>query len=85
MEISTILSGCPIAGNVSMLCMEYNRDVTLVSKGICISTLLSMISDPDRVGVGCDLINISAAGQSNNWLEIPASRLKNAVLQQKDT
>lgn len=46
LEISTILSGCPIAGNVSMLCMEYNRDVTLVSRGICISTLLSMISIP---------------------------------------
>lgn len=46
LEISAILSGCPIAGNVSMLCMEYNRDVTLVSKGICISTLLSMISIP---------------------------------------
>ena len=46
LEISTILSGCPIAGNVSMLCMEYNRDVTLVSKGICISTLLSMILIP---------------------------------------
>lgn len=46
LAISTILSGCPIAGNVSMLCMEYNRDVTLVSKGICISTLLSMISIP---------------------------------------
>ena len=46
LEISTILSGCPIAGNVSMLCMEYNQDVTLVSKGICISTLLSMISIP---------------------------------------
>ncbi len=46
LEISTILSGCPIAGNVSMLCMEYNRDVTLVSKGICISTLLSMVSIP---------------------------------------
>ena len=46
LEISTILSGCPIAGNVSMLCMEYNRDVTLVSKGICISTLLSMLSIP---------------------------------------
>ena len=46
LEISTILAGCPIAGNVSMLCMEYNRDVTLVSRGICISTLLSMISIP---------------------------------------
>ena len=46
LEISTILSGCPIAGNVSMLCMEYNRDVTLVSKGICISTLISMVSIP---------------------------------------
>lgn len=46
LEISTILSGCPIAGNVSMLCMEYNRDVTLVSRGICISTLLSLISIP---------------------------------------
>ena len=34
LEISTILSGCPIAGNVSMLCMEYNRDVTLESRGI---------------------------------------------------
>lgn len=46
LEISTILPGCPIAGNVSMLCMEYDRDVTLVSKGICVSTLLSMISIP---------------------------------------
>ena len=46
LEISTILSGCPIDGNVSMLCMEYNRDVTLVSRGICISTLLSLISIP---------------------------------------
>ena len=46
LEISTILAGCPIAGNVSMLCMEYNQDVTLVSKGICISTLLPMISIP---------------------------------------
>ena len=46
LEISTILSGCPIAGNVSMLCMEYNHVVTLFSKWICISTLLPMISIP---------------------------------------
>ena len=46
LEISTILSGCPIAGNVSMRCMEYNQDGTLVSKGIGISTLLPILSIP---------------------------------------
>lgn len=46
LEIATILTGCPVAGNVSMLCMEYHRDGTLVSKGICISTLFSLFTIP---------------------------------------
>lgn len=51
LEIAVILSGCPVAGNVSMLCIQYDRDVTLVSKGICISTLLSMFSIPILSGL----------------------------------
>lgn len=46
LEIATILTGCPVAGNVSMLCMEYHRDGTLVPKGICISTLFSLFTLP---------------------------------------
>ena len=72
----------PIAGNVSMLCMEYNRDVTLVSKGICISTLPVHDLDPDRVGVGCDLIISLPPGHPTiGWKS--CGRLKTLFLQKK--
>ncbi len=42
--ISVILTSLPTAGNVSMVCSEYGGDLEKVSKGICISTLLSVLS-----------------------------------------
>lgn len=45
-EIFTILFGLPVAGNVSMLCIEYGGNEELVAKSVCISTILSLVSIP---------------------------------------
>lgn len=44
--ISVLLASLPTAGNVSMVCSEYGGQLDEVSKGICISTLFSLISIP---------------------------------------
>lgn len=44
--LCVILSSLPTAGNVSMVCSEYGGDLELISKGICISTLLSVLAIP---------------------------------------
>lgn len=45
-EIAAILVGLPVAGNVTMLCSEYNGDVGLAAQGTCITTLLSLVTIP---------------------------------------
>lgn len=45
-EIATILMGLPVAGNVTMLCSEYDGDTPLAAQGTCISTLFSVITVP---------------------------------------
>lgn len=45
-EIAAVLTGLPVAGNVTMLCSEYDGDVVLVAQGTCITTLLSLITIP---------------------------------------
>lgn len=49
--ISVLLTSLPTAGNVSMVCSEYGGELGLVSKGICISTLLSIIAIPIWIGL----------------------------------
>lgn len=44
--ISVLLASLPTAGNVSMVCSEYGGQLDEVSKGICISTLFSMLAIP---------------------------------------
>ncbi|MDF9844771.1 MULTISPECIES: AEC family transporter [unclassified Paenibacillus] len=44
--IAVILSSLPTAGNVSMLCSEYNGNIGLVTKGIFMSTLCSIVTIP---------------------------------------
>lgn len=45
-EIAAILFGLPVAGNVTMLCSEYDGDVSLAAQGTCISTIMSLITIP---------------------------------------
>lgn len=45
-EIAAILTGLPVAGNVTMLCSEYNGDVSLAAQGVCMTTLFSLITIP---------------------------------------
>ncbi|MEK5281448.1 MULTISPECIES: AEC family transporter [unclassified Paenibacillus] len=44
--IAVILTSLPTAGNVSMLCLEYDGDVELVTKGIFMSTIFSLVTIP---------------------------------------
>lgn len=44
--ITVILCGLPTAGNLSMLCADYNSNVELVTKGMFISTICSFITIP---------------------------------------
>jgi hypothetical protein len=48
-QIIAILMGLPVAGNVTMLCSEYDGDVSLAASGTCVSTLLSIITIPVMV------------------------------------
>lgn len=45
-KIATILVGLPVAGNVTMLCSEYEGDVSLAAQGTGISILLSLLTIP---------------------------------------
>lgn len=44
--IAVVLSGLPTAGNVSMICSEYNGNLQLVTKGTFMTTLCSLITIP---------------------------------------
>lgn len=44
--IAVLLTALPTAGNLSMLSSEYGGNMVMVSKGICMSTLLSVITIP---------------------------------------
>ena len=45
-QIAAILTGLPVAGNVTMLCSQYEGDVSLAAQGTCVSTLLSLVTIP---------------------------------------
>lgn len=44
--IAVVLSGLPTAGNVSMVCSEYNGNLQLVTKGTFLTTLCSVLTIP---------------------------------------
>jgi len=44
--ITVMLIGLPTAGNISMVCAEYNGNVELVTKGLCMSTIFSLVTIP---------------------------------------
>lgn len=44
--IAVVLSGLPTAGNVSMVCSEYNGNLQLVTKGTFLTTLCSALTIP---------------------------------------
>ena len=44
--VSVILTSLPVAGNVSMLCINYDGNIELAAKGTFISTVLSFVSIP---------------------------------------
>ena len=46
MGISVLLMSMPVAGNVPMLCMAHGSESSTASGGLCISTLLSLITIP---------------------------------------
>ena len=45
-SVLIIITGMPIASTVTMLANEYNGDVEDVSKGTCITTILSVVTIP---------------------------------------
>lgn len=46
LSVLTILAATPVAANSTMLCMEYNGNETLASKGVFITTILSVGTIP---------------------------------------
>ncbi|MDO4542431.1 MAG: AEC family transporter [Bacillota bacterium] len=46
MAVAVITSAMPIATNTTMICMEHNGDEALASKGIFISTIMSIFTIP---------------------------------------
>lgn len=44
--IAAVLSAMPVATNATMLCIEYNGNELLASRGVFISTLLSLVTIP---------------------------------------
>lgn len=50
-DIATILMGLPVAANVTMLCSEYDGDVSLAAQGTCISTLFSLLTIPIMLSI----------------------------------
>lgn len=45
-NVATVLAAMPTAGNVTMLCSEYEGDTALASQGTCICTVLSAVTLP---------------------------------------
>lgn len=43
---ATLLTGLPVAGNVSMLCVEYDGDQQLAAKGTFLTSLFSVVTVP---------------------------------------
>ncbi|HMM06860.1 MAG TPA: AEC family transporter [Clostridiales bacterium] len=44
--IATVLTAMPVATNATMLCIEYNGNELLASRGVFISTVLSLLTIP---------------------------------------
>jgi hypothetical protein len=44
--IATVLCAMPVATNATMLCIEYGGNELLASRGVFISTLLSLVTIP---------------------------------------
>lgn len=45
-NVATILAAMPTAGNVTMLCSEYDGNTSLAAQGTCICTVLSAVTLP---------------------------------------
>ena len=45
-NVATVLAAMPTAGNVTMLCAEYDGNTSLAAQGTCICTVLSAITLP---------------------------------------
>ena len=45
-NVATVLAAMPTAGNVTMLCSEYDGNASLAAQGTCICTVLSTVSLP---------------------------------------
>ena len=45
-NVATVLAAMPTAGNVTMLCSEYEGNTSLASQGTCICTVLSAVTLP---------------------------------------
>lgn len=50
-SIVVLLTALPTAGNVAMVCSQYNGNEELAAKGICISTLLSVVTLPVWISI----------------------------------
>ena len=45
-NVATVLAAMPTAGNVTMLCSEYDGNTSLAAQGTCIATTLSAVTLP---------------------------------------
>ncbi|MBR6527826.1 MAG: AEC family transporter [Lachnospiraceae bacterium] len=45
-NVATVLAAMPTAGNVTMLCSEYDGNASLAAQGTCICTVLSAVTLP---------------------------------------
>lgn len=45
-QINAMLSAMPVATFGTMFCLQFNKDVTLMTQGIVVSTILSMVTIP---------------------------------------
>jgi predicted permease len=45
-NVATVLAAMPTAGNVTMLCSEYDGNTSLAAQGTCICTVLSAVTLP---------------------------------------
>ena len=45
-NVATVLAAMPTAGNVTMLCAEYDGNTSLAAQGTCICTVLSAVTLP---------------------------------------
>ena len=45
-DVATVLAAMPTAGNVTMLCSEYDGNTSLAAQGTCVCTVLSAVTLP---------------------------------------